>query len=276
MGTTQWARFRDRIEQAEVEAAFARFLRIEPPRIQPFRDSLVETMPDLPHEPITEKLKNEPVESQVETLSQNPVFIQEYLPERTEVFPGFRTGALREPRERVLYHIPKYLPGSGFFVGESTRREFAQEVDIMGLPAFSMCAAYNQGMSKMKGYQYSDYEDHLHLAAMAYCDVSFADGRTCEAEAGKVQNPAYAEWRPRGTWWPAAGPCCTASTRWCWGSSSSRRPSRSGATAGAGTATSRTPGTSSTSSSWSSACCRWEGNTRRCCGWRGCCGPCGW
>ncbi len=51
----------------------------------------------------------------------------------------------------------------------------------MALPAFSMCAAYNQGMSKMSGSQLSDYEDQSHIAGMAYCDLGFADARTCEA-----------------------------------------------------------------------------------------------
>ena len=70
----------------------------------------------------------------------------------------------------------------------------------MELPAFSMCAAYNRGMSQMEGPQYSDYEDHLHLAGMAYCDVGFADGRTCEAlKQGKsrtlpMRNGQFTKW----------------------------------------------------------------------------------
>ena len=172
-------------------------------RIQPFGyfgDSLVETLPDDPREPVTEELKSEPVESHVEKISRHPAFTREYLSERAEVFPELRKGELRNPRQRILDHVPKLLPGSDLFVGESTRREFAEKVDIMELPAFSMCAAYNQGMSQMKGYQYSDYEDHLHLAAMAYCDVSFADGRTCEAlKQGKsrilpTRNGQFRQW----------------------------------------------------------------------------------
>ena len=200
MGKTLWAHPRHILEQAEVVEAFSRFCGVKPPRIQPFGDSLVETLPDDPREPVTEELKSEPVESHVEKISRHPAFTREYLSERAEVFPELRKGELRNPRQRILDHVPKLLPGSDLFVGESTRREFAEKVDIMELPAFSMCAAYNQGMSQMKGYQYSDYEDHLHLAAMAYCDVSFADGRTCEAlKQGKsrilpTRNGQFRQW----------------------------------------------------------------------------------
>ncbi len=70
----------------------------------------------------------------------------------------------------------------------------------MDLPAFSMCAAYNQGMSRMGGSQFSDYEDLLHIAGMAYCDFRFADGRTCEAlKQGKsrilpTRNGKFRQW----------------------------------------------------------------------------------
>ena len=201
MGKTLWAHPRHILEQAEVTAAFARFCRVKPPKIRPFEYSLVETLPDDPREPITEELKSEPVESHIERISQHPAFTREYRSERAQVFPKLRTGELRDPRERILDHVPKCLPDSGLFVDESTRRDFAKKVDIMELPAFSMCAAYNRGMSRMEGRpQNSDYEDHLHLAGMAYCDVGFADRRTCEAlKQGKSpilpkRNGEFEEW----------------------------------------------------------------------------------
>ena len=145
-------------------------------------------------------MKSEPAESHVEKVSRHPAFLREYLPERHKVYPSMRKGVLREPRERILDYAPRSLPGSGLFVGEATRREFAEEVDIMELPAFSMCAAYNQGMSKMSGSQLSDYEDGSHLAGMAYCDLGFADARTCEAlKQGNypilpMRNGEFAKW----------------------------------------------------------------------------------
>ena len=51
----------------------------------------------------------------------------------------------------------------------------------MSLPAFSMTRAYDQGMSQIERHQFSDYEDNLHLAGLAYCDIRFADRKTCAA-----------------------------------------------------------------------------------------------
>lgn len=52
----------------------------------------------------------------------------------------------------------------------------------------------------MKVSQLSDYEDQLHIGCMAYCDVRFADARTCEAlKQGKSpvlpkRNGDFEEW----------------------------------------------------------------------------------
>ena len=102
MGKTLWAHPRHILEQAEVVEAFSRFCGVKPPRIQPFGDSLVETLPDDPREPVTEELKSEPVESHVEKISRHPAFTREYLSERAEVFPELRKGELRNPRQRIL------------------------------------------------------------------------------------------------------------------------------------------------------------------------------
>lgn len=51
MGKPLWAHPRHILEQAEVTAAFTRFCGVKPPRIQPFEDSLVESLPDDPTEP---------------------------------------------------------------------------------------------------------------------------------------------------------------------------------------------------------------------------------
>ena len=182
-GTIHWALPRPRIEKIEVEKAFAQFLGIKPPRIRPFRDSLVETLPDVSTDPITEKSKTESVEKQVERLRDHPVYVKEYLPERSNIFPKLRKGVLRDPKRRILVYVPTTSPPGypDIVVNDPTRREFAETLDIMSLPAFSMAVAYNQGMSQIEGYRPSDYEDNLHLAGLAYCDVGFADGGTCEA-----------------------------------------------------------------------------------------------
>ena len=181
-GTTHWALLRDDIERAEAEAAFTRFLGTEPPRIRPFRDSLVETLPDDPRDPITDDLRNESVENQVERLQNHPLYLNEYLPERNDVFPNRRrVGTLRKPEERILDYVPTSLPISGIYVGGTVRREFADQVDFSNLPAFSMAVAYNQGwVSQSQDAKPSDFEDLFHLAGLAYCDVSFADTGTCE------------------------------------------------------------------------------------------------
>lgn len=187
-GTTHWTLLPDDMKRNEVEAAFARFLRIEPPKVRPFRASLIETLPDDPRNPITNELKTESVQNQVERLRDHPVYVNEYLPARNHVFPELRKNALRDPKELILYYVPKSLPNSGLFVDELTRREFAETLDIMTLPAFSMTRAYDQGMSQIEG-QLSDYEDNLHLAGLAYCDVGFADRKTCEAlKQGRSKN----------------------------------------------------------------------------------------
>ena len=182
IGTTNWALLREDIEKAEIQAAYSRFFRIRPRKIWPFRDSLVETLPDDPREPITDELRNESVESQVEHLRDHPVYLEEYLPERSDAFPKLRRdGKLREPEERILDYVWTSLPGSGLFVGESPRREFAEKVDITSLPAFSMAVAYNKGwVSQPQEAKASDFEDLFHLAGLAYCDISFADAGTCE------------------------------------------------------------------------------------------------
>ena len=200
MGKTLWTQLRPAIEQAEVAAAFVRFCGGKPPKIQPFRDSLVETLPDLPNEPVTEDLKSESVESQVERVSRHQAYSRDYLNARDLEFAELRRCELSEPRKRVLLYVPECLPASGIFVGGETRGEFAEKVDIMELPAFSMSAAYNQGISQMQSSQSSDFEDNLHLAGMAYCDVSFADRRTCEAlKQGKsrilpTRNGQFRQW----------------------------------------------------------------------------------
>ena len=178
-GTIHWALLPSDMMRNEVEAAFARFLRIEPPKIRPFRDYLIETLD--PNNPITDELEPESVQKEVERLRNHRDYRDIYCPERNHVFPELRRNALRDPKELILYYVPKSLPHSGLFVDEPTRREFAETLDIMTLPAFSMTRAYDQGMSQIEGYRPSDYEDNLHLAGLAYSDVSFADGKTCEA-----------------------------------------------------------------------------------------------
>ena len=199
-GTTQWALLPYNMVRDEVEAAFTQFLRIDSPRIQHFRDSLVGTLPDAPRNPITDALRTESVQKQVEFLRNHPIYVNEYLPERNHVFPKLRKNALRDPKELILYYVPKSLPSSGLFIDEPTRREFAETLDIMTLPAFSMTRAYDQGMSQIDRHQLSDYEDNLHLAGLAYCDVSFADGKTCEAlKQGRskifpMRNGQFSQW----------------------------------------------------------------------------------
>ena len=84
-------------------------------------------------------------------------------------------------------------------VDKPTCQKFAETLDIMTLPAFSMTRAYDQGMSQIEG-QLSDYEDNLHLAGLAYCDVGFADRKTCAAlERGgariaPMRNGQFSQW----------------------------------------------------------------------------------
>lgn len=199
-GTIHWVLLPSDMMRNEVEAAFARFLRIEPPKVRPFRTSLIETLPDDHRNPITDELRTESVQNQVERIRDHPVYVNEYLTERNHVFPELRRGALRDPKKLILYYVPKSLPNSGLFVDEPTRREFTEIFDIMSLPAFSMAVAYNQGMSQMEGHRLSDYEDYFHLAGLAYCDVSFADGKTCEAlKQGRsrirpMRNGEFTQW----------------------------------------------------------------------------------
>ena len=199
-GTIHWARLPSDMMRNEVEAAFARFLRIESPKSRPFRTSLIETLPDDPNNPITNTLGTESVQKEVERLRDHAVYGDEYLTERNHGFPELRKNALRDPKELILYYVPKSLPSSGLFVDEPTRREFAETLDIMTLPAFSMTRAYDQGMSQIDRHQLSDYEDNLHLAGLAYCDVGFADRKTCAAlERGgsricPKRNREFREW----------------------------------------------------------------------------------
>ena len=197
-GTIHWALLPSDMKRNEVEAAFARFLRIEPPKPQPFRASLIETLD--PNTPITDELETESVKKEVERLRNHRDYRDIYCPERNHVFPELRRNALRDPKELILYYVPKSLPNSGLFVDEPTRREFAETLDIMTLPAFSMTRAYDQGMSQMEGHRLSDYEDNLHLAGLAYCDVGFADRKTCAAlEQGGAKiapkrNGQFSQW----------------------------------------------------------------------------------
>ena len=199
-GMIQWVLLRGDIELTEIEAAFARFLRIDPLKSRPFRDSLDEVLN--PNNPITDKLGTKSVQKEVEFLRDHPDYINKYLPERNNVFPELRKNAPRDPQQLIFYYVPKSLPSSGLFVDEPTRREFAETLDIMSLPAFSMAVAYNQGMSQIESYRPSDYEDNLHLAGLAYCDVGFADRKTCAAlERGKsrirlMRNGQFRQWLP--------------------------------------------------------------------------------
>ena len=202
MGTTHWALLRHNIEKIEVQAAFVRSRGIEPPKIRPFRDSLVETLPDNPQNPITDELRTESVKNQVESLRDHLVYGNEYLPERSHVFPELLRGMLRDPKKLILYYVPTTSPPAhpDIIVDEPTRREFAETLDIMSLPAFSMAVAYNRVRSQIEGYRPSDYEDNLHLAGLAYCDVGFADRKTCAAlEQGgaricPIRNGQFEQW----------------------------------------------------------------------------------
>ena len=201
-GTIHCALLPSDMMRNEVEAAFARFLRIEPPKIRPFRTSLIETLPDAPNNPIANKLENELVQKEVERLRDHAVYGDEYLPGRNHVFPELRRGVLRDPKELILCYVPRTSPPDhpDIVVNESTRREFAETLDIMTLPAFSMTRAYDQGMSQIERHQLSDYEDNLHLAGLAYCDIRFADRKTCAAlERGgarivPMRNGQFSQW----------------------------------------------------------------------------------
>ena len=198
MGVTHWALRPDAMARDEVGAAFVRFLKIEPPKLQPFRASLIETLDS--NTSITDKLETESVQKEVNRVRNHRDHHGIYRSARNHVFPELRKNALRDPKKLILYYVPKSLPSSGLFVEEPTRREFAETLDIMTLPAFSMTRAYDQGMSQIERHQLSDYEDNLHLAGLAYCDVGFADRKTCAAlKRGRarivpMRNGLFSQW----------------------------------------------------------------------------------
>lgn len=200
MGVTHWALRPDAMVRDEVGAAFVRFLKIEPPKLQPFRASLIEILD--PNTSITDKLETESVQKEVNRVRNHRDHHGIYRPARNHVFPELRKNALRDPKELILYYLLTSSPPGhpDIVVDKPTCRKFAETLDIMTLPAFSMTRAYDQGMSQIERHQLSDYEDNLHLAGLAYCDVGFADRKTCAAlERGgarivPMRNGQFSKW----------------------------------------------------------------------------------
>lgn len=79
--------------------------------------------------------------------------------------------------------------------------QFREHVDVSHCPALSLKLAFHEGWNvNSGGEEPSDFENSYHLVGPAYCDIAFADKRTCEAlrkaRASKLpfQNSKFSCW----------------------------------------------------------------------------------
>lgn len=204
LGTVKWIHLRGSIEAAEYRNEFSRFMGWPAPSIQVFERTLTDTMP-LPVDGATEaSWRREPITVQLESLHTSADRLNGYLEFRRREHPSFVAKSVAEPWARALkpYEWSAFAP-DGRILPRTRQMEldFQKHFCLHRCPAVRLSYAYNtQWKKNPPALQDSDLEDLNHLAAVAYCDVSFVDGRTQNLlEQGRIyplpkRNGEFEDW----------------------------------------------------------------------------------
>ena len=193
-GTIKWIKVHPAIAQAELRNAFLKHNGLTGEPISVFADSLVDVL--TPQIPGLDKVdaRTYSVAKIVETLSSRQE-LQRHKSLR-ETNPVANIARLRGPKRQMKLPLREvnYVQNSvadmprvivtpariTLDVTPSKRSELLNHLTWSDCPAIALRVAAMDGWSLTTGGNApSDVEDIFHLAALAYCDVVFADGRTC-------------------------------------------------------------------------------------------------
>jgi len=189
-----WSKGLATITEAEVKNAFLASLGIEPAPIVVFANNFIDAMTKPVGWADKVDITTQRVSTIVERLRRTPS-TPKYLEYRKSVpvfdIPGLRN--LRQSKGKVYIDLPLCVrdtlgkavttpKGLKFDVTKGLLDRFLSKFKPNTCPAFSLALAFLDGWSKSDGGEMpSIFEDFFHLMALAYCDIMFADGQTCEA-----------------------------------------------------------------------------------------------
>lgn len=194
----KWIKVLPAIAQAELANAFLRYHGLIPQPIQVFASSLTDSLP-----------AEIPGLDKAEARTYSMTKVVEILcgQERYKAHRSFRrTNAVKHiahlrrlrreskvplsPKgadyvQNLVSDMPSLVCTAAGLIVEVTperRRRFVEQLQWEDCPVSALRVAAMVGWSMTSGGEApSDFEDIFHLAALAYCDVAFADKRTCDA-----------------------------------------------------------------------------------------------
>ena len=204
LGTVKWIHLRGGVEEAEYQNEFCRFMRWPTVSLQVFEDTLTDVMPHDIGSEEEASWRQEPIPVQLESLSRSPDRIGDYMKYKKEEHPSNVSKEVAEPWRKVLRPIGySILMPNGKIKPRTKQMEtaFQEFFNLERCPAVQLSYAYNTKWKKNPpAVKDSDLEDLNHLAAAAYCDVAFVDGRTHDLlEQGRIsplpkRNGEFEEW----------------------------------------------------------------------------------
>jgi hypothetical protein len=196
LGEVRWIKSLPGVADAEVRNAFLRGLGINTSPINAFAKSFIDTQEGSMPWGYKESARLLSVEECVNLLA-DPEKFKKYRA-FIEAQPTSDIARLRQlKRDNPGAPLVKYFP---LFLGDMLGKQletpkgilikltseqinqFSEQLDLNQTPAFSLLLAFFEGWSLTSGGEdVSNFEDLFHLVALAYCDVTFADKRTCDA-----------------------------------------------------------------------------------------------
>jgi len=217
LGEVKWMKVHPAIAQAELRNAFLKYNGHTGEPVSVFAGSLVDVL--TPRIPGLDKAeaRTYSVTTIVEELSKGEE-LRKYKSFRkanpvAAIARSRKIQAARQidlmPRETDYVQIrvadmPRVIdtPASiRLEVTSAKRNELLNQLQWVDCPAMSLRVAAIDGWSLTTGRKApSDFEDLFHLAALAYCDVAFADKRTCDVlRKGKalkipLRNSQFSGW----------------------------------------------------------------------------------
>jgi hypothetical protein len=192
-GNLLWTRFLPGVTASEICTAFARWLGLMPEPICVFREAFTESMEGHLYLDDWITLRTTPFHQQIELLTRvaelerhkevRETVVSEHLrrKESGEHLPS-RLDRIKQICWGVLKRGFETSAGIVIDVGPRQVEQFVQQLDLDMCPALHLWIAFQEGKALTQGGEEpSDVEDLNHLVGLAYCDVAFADKRTCEA-----------------------------------------------------------------------------------------------
>jgi len=220
LGEVKWMSVHPAIAQAELRNAFLKYNGLTGEPVSVFAGSLVDVL--TPRIPGLDKAeaRTYSVTKIVETLSgREELRKHKSFRKANPVAAVARLRKIRAARQidltpRETDYVQKHVAdmpqaidtpaGIRLEVTSAKRNELLNQLQWEDCPAMSLRVAAMDGWSlTIGGEAPSDFEDIFHLAALFYCDVVFADKRTCEVlSKGKafkmpLLNSQFQDWLNR-------------------------------------------------------------------------------